>query len=110
MLATASTVILPPLPKIGPGNEGDEMVWFLPEHAASARSGAARAARATSEAPASSAAREIRAPPPNVEMLERRSPWRARPRRPLFFTPMTPFSRNQSVFYLHILLVRKAVY
>ena len=62
MLPLPVTVMAPPLLRTGPVVDV-EMVWFDPEHAASARSGAAKAPRATSEAPASSEAREIRAPP-----------------------------------------------
>ena len=57
----------PPSLRTGPV-VGVEMVWFVPVHAACAQSGAARAPRATSEAPASSEAREIRAPPLNVDI------------------------------------------
>jgi hypothetical protein len=59
-LTPASIVISPPFPKIGPGVEGDEMVWFLPLQPAHAAPGIASAASAKTEAPASSAARKPR--------------------------------------------------
>jgi hypothetical protein len=99
MLPLPVTVIAPPSLWTGPVLDV-EMVWFVPEHAASARSGAARAPRTTSEAPASSQAREIRAPPRNVEMLERPSIWRRRARRPLFFMPMTLLLPKSKRFFL----------
>ena len=108
MLPPPVTAMAPPLLRTGPV-VGVEMVWGEPEHCASARSGAAKAARATSEAPASSEAREIRAPALSVEMLERRSTWRARTRRPRFCPPMTPAPQIKSVFYLQILLTESLV-
>src|SRR5208282_4655691 len=61
MLAPESTVMSPPVPKIGPGVEGAEMIWGAPLQAAAGR-GEARAARAKSEAPASSASRQASRP------------------------------------------------
>jgi len=69
MLPAPVIVIEPPLLRTGPALDV-EMVWGDPEHAANARSGAAKAPRATSEAPASSEARENRMPPVNDEMSE----------------------------------------
>ena len=97
----------PPSLRTGPV-VGVEMVWFVPVHAACAQSGAARAPRATSEAPASSEAREIRAPPLNVEIWKGLQPGE-RARRPLFFMPMTLLLPKSNRFYLQIFLTERGV-
>src|SRR5271166_4224377 len=109
MLPLPVTVMAPPSLRTGPV-VGVEMVRGDPEHCASARSGAARAPRATSEAPASSEAREIRAPPLNVEMSERPSTPRACAHRPLFFTPMTPGLPKSNRFFTYSFYSQKDLF